>query len=243
MDRGKFIVLEGTDGSGKGTQIELLIERLKTEKGLSVARFDFPQYESTFFGEMAGRFLAGEFGSLEDVDPHLAALTFAGDRWQAAPRINSALNEGKIVLANRYVLSNMAHQGAKIVPDQRDDFFEFLETLEFGVYQIPQEDLNMILRVTPEVSQELVRKKEKRQYLAGGKTDIQEEDIDHLREALSIYSDIDRRFPGKIKIIDCCDREGRIMPIDEIHEMIWLETTAFLQKELREGQIGRERQW
>lgn len=241
-NKGKFIVLEGTDGSGKGTQLNLLANRLETESGLSVARFDFPQYESAFFGELAGRFLSGEFGQLDEVDPHLAALLFAGDRWQAAPHIYKTLDSGKIVLANRYVLSNMAHQGAKVPEDRRDDFFDYLETLEFKVYGIPQEDLNIILRVAPEVGQELVGRKEERQYLEGGKKDIQEEDIDHLREASRVYGGLDERFPGKIRMIDCCKKDGEILPIDEIHEMVWSETTAFLHKEPREGGITRERQ-
>jgi dTMP kinase len=108
---GLFLVIEGTDGSGKGTQFNLLKERLESS-GYDVAAFDFPQYEqpSSFFVK---EYLNGNYGTAEQVGPYTGSLFYALDRYQAAPQIQQALAEGKVVIANRYTGSNMAHQGTK----------------------------------------------------------------------------------------------------------------------------------
>src|SRR5260370_498511 len=105
---GKLIAVEGIDGSGKRTQVELLTLTLKA-RGHSVYSTGFPQYDS-WFGKMVGQFLNGDLGPLEGVDPHFTALLYAGDRFEAKPKLQSALNNGQIVLVDRYVGYNLAHQ-------------------------------------------------------------------------------------------------------------------------------------
>ena len=102
---GILIAIEGIDGSGKHTQAKLL-EHALASHGYSVYATGFPQYDS-WFGSMVGKFLNGDFGSLEAVDPHFSALLYAGDRYEAKARIQGALNEGKVVLVDRYVASNL----------------------------------------------------------------------------------------------------------------------------------------
>jgi dTMP kinase len=231
VERGKnrFVVLEGNDGSGKGTQLVLLENRL-IKNGLSVATYDFPQYESTFFGKLAGRFLSGEFGNLKDVDPHLVALIFAGDRWIAAPKIRRSLDQGKLVISNRYALSNMAHQGAKIPDDKRKGFIDYLDELEYEVYGIPREDLNIILRVNTDTSRKLVLNKERRNYLGEeSKRDIQEEDMDHQNKTFEVYGELAEMYPGRIKIINCGDSRGKLMSREEIHELVWDEVDKLIK--------------
>src|SRR5579863_8846962 len=109
--RGILIAVEGIDGSGKRTQVELL-ERALTRRGHSVYSTGFPQYDS-WFGRMVGHFLNGELGTLENVDPHFTALLYAGDRFEAKPKLEDALDKGQIVLVDRYVGSNLAHQTAR----------------------------------------------------------------------------------------------------------------------------------
>src|SRR5580693_10002111 len=109
---GKLIAIEGIDGSGKRTQVALL-EKALAAKGHAVYCTGFPQYDS-WFGKMVGQFLNGDFGALESVDPHFSALLYAGDRFQAKPRLEAALNEGKVVLADGYIGSNLAHQTARV---------------------------------------------------------------------------------------------------------------------------------
>lgn len=220
--QGKFIVLEGTDGSGKTTQQKLLIKRAKDELGLKVYQADFPQYEKSFFGAMAGRFLSGEFGGIKDVDPHLASMIFALDRWEASKGIKKALKQGKLVISNRYTMSNMAHQTAKVEENKKKEFIKFLEKMEYEVLELPKEDLNIFLYIRPEIGQMLVDKKTKRSYLRKGKRDIQEADGDHLKDSSVMYKAISSIYPERVKMIDCSARSnGGIKRISEIHDMIW----------------------
>ena len=130
-----------------------------------------------------GRFLAGEFGGLEEIDPHLASLTYAGDRWQAKEKMEGWQDQGIIVLANRYASSNMAHQTARFPEERREGFLCWLKELEYEVYQIPREDLVVFLHVPVEIGQDLVDQKGERGYMGGQKRDILEADLAHLQEA------------------------------------------------------------
>src|SRR5579863_6909341 len=130
--RGKLIVLEGIDGSGKRTQIEMLARALDSHE-IGSARISFPRYER-FFGKMVARFLNGEFGPLSAVDPHFSALLYAGDRLESKPVMESALAAGKVLLADRYVASNLAHQGARVAAEKRGNFVAWLKQLEYKVH-------------------------------------------------------------------------------------------------------------
>src|SRR5579864_3132642 len=136
--RGKLIVLEGIDGSGKRTQLGLLAREFDA-RGLSTVQVSFPRYESSF-GKLVARYLNGEFGSLDAVDPHFSALIYAGDRFEAKGQLESALAAGKIVLADRYIGSNLAHQTSRAAPGQREEFLRWLKHLEYDLYGLPVED-------------------------------------------------------------------------------------------------------
>ncbi len=127
--QGVLIALEGIDGSGKQTQARLL-EHSLTNSGHSVLFTGFPQYDS-WFGQMITKFLNGELGPLESVDPRFSALLYAGDRFEAKSQLQSALQEGKIVLTDRYIASNMAHQVARAPVEQRSDLLRWIEYLEY----------------------------------------------------------------------------------------------------------------
>src|ERR1700732_324131 len=114
VTHGKLIAIEGIDGSGKRTQLDLLASALNA-RGVDTFRMSCPRYE-TFYGKLVGRYLNGDFGALDAVDPHLSALLYAGDRLEAKPEMDAALSAGKIGLADRYIGSNMAHQSARIPP-------------------------------------------------------------------------------------------------------------------------------
>ena len=185
--RGKFIVIEGIDGSGKRTQIELLVRALEA-KGVAVAQIGFPNYEQ-FFGKLVGQFLNGDFGALEDVDPHFSAMLYAGDRLQAAPGIRADLDAGKMVLADRYIASNLAHQGSRVPGEKRGEFLAWLKKLEYEIYALPPEDLVVYLRVNPEEAHRLVGEKTKRDYTRL-KRDILEADLAHLNTAAQVYDQL-----------------------------------------------------
>src|SRR6186997_1725073 len=136
-NNGLFLVIEGTDGSGKGTQFKRLVDRL-TDAGHEVATFDFPQYDqpSSYF---VREYLNGKYGTAEQVGPYTGSMFFALDRYQAAPAIQEALAAGKVVLANRFTGSNMAHQGTKFdSAEERRGYFIWLDNIEFEMLKIPR---------------------------------------------------------------------------------------------------------
>ena len=190
--RGTFIAIEGIDGSGKRTQVEMLEKALRA-MGYSTYTVAFPQYES-WFGKMAGRFLNGEFGSLETVDPHFTALLYAGDRFEAKAQLESALNAGRVVLADRYIGSNLAHQVARVPAEERSEFLRWIEHLEYNIYGLPRENLILYLRVPPLHAQDLIARKSARSYTSA-KKDLQESSLRHLEDAAEMYDLLSRNLP------------------------------------------------
>jgi dTMP kinase len=214
--RGKLIALEGIDGSGKRTQLDLLAGELDA-RGLATFRISFPRYESSF-GKLVARYLNGEFGSLETVDPHLSALLYAGDRLEAKAEIHAALAAGKIVLADRYVGSNLAHQSARLPPQQREEFFVWLKDLEYYLYGLPVEDLIVYLRVPAIEAHRLVGMKAARAYTPL-RRDIQEADVSHLKQTSLIYDWL--ATGSSWACIDCTNPvSGILRTPEEIHRMV-----------------------
>lgn len=179
MDKkqGKLIVIEGIDGSGKTTQVNLLADYLKSRK-ITHEVISFPRYEDNIYGRLIRRYLNGEFGGIEKVDSYLLSLAYAGDRSLAKPVIEHWLSEGKIVIANRYVASNKAHMGANLPDGQREEFMRWLDELEYKANSIPKESLTILLSISPEITQKNVTNKHH---------DIHEQDLNHLRKAFDIY--------------------------------------------------------
>ena len=219
QDEGLFIVIEGVDGSGKGTQFKLLTERLAHE-GYEVATFDFPQYDepSSYF---VRQYLTGKYGSAEQVGPYTGSLFYALDRYEAAPKIRKAMAEGKIVLANRYIGSNMAHQGTKLQnAAERRGYFIWLDNIEFEMLRIPRPTLSFVLRVPAETAQQLVDQKEERSYTKE-KRDLHEADLGHLQRAVEVYDDMCQLFPRDFSRIDCTRRQISCSTLTAVHELIW----------------------
>jgi thymidylate kinase/thymidylate synthase ThyX len=217
-EKGIFLVIEGSDGSGKGTQFKLLVDRL-TKEGYDVATFDFPQYDqpSSYF---VREYLNGNYGTSEQVGPYTGSLFYALDRYQAGPAIREALAQGKVVLANRFTGSNMGHQGTKFAhPEERRGYFIWLDNLEFQMLGIPRPDKSFVLRVPAEIAQELVDQKDTRKY-TDKKRDIHEADLSHLKRAVEVYDDMCELFPKDFHRIDCV-RSGKLLPIDTVQDMLW----------------------
>ncbi|MBI2588627.1 hypothetical protein HYW35_00225 [Candidatus Saccharibacteria bacterium] len=215
---GLFIVLEGADGSGKTTQFRLLAERLKAV-GYEVAIFDFPRYElpSSYFVK---RYLNGEYGEASRLSPYTASLFYALDRYEAAPQIRQALKAGKIVLANRYVGSNMAHQGSKFSAEsQQRGFFVWAESLEFQLLGIPRPTLNIYLKVPPKISYGLIANKTARSY-TNKQRDEHEKNLEYLERSSDTYDLLTKLFPKDFKEIDCTSH-NQILGIAEINDNIW----------------------
>jgi dTMP kinase len=216
MPLGKLIAIEGVDGSGKRTQTDLLARALAA-RGVPCATFSFPRYGS-FFGKMIARFLNGEFGPLEAVNPHLAALLYAGNRLEAKPELEAALAAGKTILADRYIASNLAHQGSRVPPERRAEFLAWLRELEYKIYDLPAESLVIYLRAQPAHAQQLVEKKAAREYTSR-KHDLLESDLAHLEQTAQVY-DVLAAEPNWVTI-ECLDAaSGKMQSPDEIHRAV-----------------------
>ena len=156
--RGKLIVIDGTDGSGKATQVALLAKRLKKE-GHTVKLLDFPEYYKNFFGKFIGHCLSEQYYNFVNLHPKITSVLYAADRWESSEQIKEWLKKGYIVLANRYVSANQIHQGGKVLnAKKRADFIQWLDELEYGVFKLPKPDavfylslpMNIILRLIKE---------------------------------------------------------------------------------------------
>ena len=226
--KGKLVVITGPDGCGKKTQTMLLVSKLK-KNGYDPETIDFPQYENNFFGRMVGRYLKGEFGMATKVSPYLASIFYAGDRFESMGKINDWLSKRKIVVCDRYSGDNFLHQGSKITnASKREEFFKWLEDLEFNVFKARRADLTFYLDISLDVSLRLLNNKdakEKKRYTAGKKDG--HENKKHLRGVRKINNELIQRY-GWIKVN--CMRTGELMPPEDVNRIIWeiLNSNGFL---------------
>jgi dTMP kinase len=224
---GKFIVIEGIDGAGKNTQTKLLVEALH-QKGFAVEKVDFPQYTKASAG-MIENYLKGSYGSSEEVGPYRASIFYACDRYDMSFKIKQWLQEGKIVISDRYVASNIGHQGGKLINNREswDNYIDWLYDLEYNIFQILKPDATLILKISPELSMKMsnqitdIEKKNKRDAYLGDskKQDIHEADKNHLKNTLESYLTILKKHPEEYHIIEC-EEKGKFLPKEVIGEKI-----------------------
>ncbi|MBQ1939202.1 MAG: dTMP kinase [Alistipes sp.] len=216
-----FIVLEGLDGAGKSTQIKKL-QRLFEEQGKECAYLHFPRFDAPVYGDLIARFLRGEFGSAEEVNPYLVALIYAGDRADAARMIRQWLDEGKVVILDRYLYSNVGYQCAKLeAGEEREKLRRWILDLEYGYHQIPRPDLSIFLDVPFSfTARKLTEQREgdDRNYLQGG-ADIHEASLTLQQRVREVYLDCAREDEGLV-VVDCSNDEGGMASPDEIFEKI-----------------------
>ena len=222
MKIGKFIVIEGLDGSGKSVQHRLLENYLEMH-GYKYKSLHFPQIHATPYGEMIGRFLRGEFGTASDVNPYIVALLFALDRRELSGSIKEWLLDGNIVLIDRFVYSNIAFQCAKLkLPSEKNDLRRWILNLEFEYNKLPKPDLSIYLDVPFEfVTNNLstTRTGTSRTYL-DGKMDIHETSI-------KLQSDVSEEYLRLVHenddfiAIDCLDAvTNSIISEEDLHQRI-----------------------
>jgi len=223
MPRGAFIVIDGTDGSGKATQTKLLVERLRAE-GKAVETISFPQYGQKSCGPVE-EYLSGKYGSASDVGPYRASVLYAVDRFDASSKIQGWLDQGSVVVADRYVGSNMGHQGSKIAdPEERKRFFDWEMHLEHDLFGIPRPDVNVVLHVPSAISHELMKNRESKHGL---KQDVHEQDPHHLRLAEEAYLDMTRQFET-FQLIECVE-QGALLSPERVHDKVWSIVSPFFR--------------
>lgn len=222
MKKGKLIVLDGSDGSGKATQTRFLLARLKKE-GYRVKTLDFPQYEANFFGKLIGKCLAGEYGDFIGIDPHIASILYAADRFESKEVIEKWLKAGYVVVLDRYVSANQIHQGGKVheVKKQRE-FLQWLDQLEHVVFGIPRPDLIIYLDVPVAVAQKLLANENTRktkEYLGKQQKDLAESNPRHLMESRANALKLVKKLNQWTKID--CTKKGEMLSRETIAEKVW----------------------
>lgn len=225
-----FIVIEGLDGAGKSTQLKLVEEYLK-QKGIACETLHFPRTDSPYFGELVSRFLRGELGSLNEVDPYIVALLYAGDRMDAKDMLRSWIESGKTVLLDRYVYSNIAFQCAKLnTIEKQDALRDWIYGLEFDYFNIPKPDLNIFLDVPFEFTVSRLtnnRSGNDRDYLKGN-VDIHEEDLSFQERVRKVYlrqEGLNENF----RVVSCASSKGDMAQPQEIFQRILSVLNQHLQ--------------
>ena len=220
---GKLLVFEGTDGSGKSTQFQLLTQRLELEQ-VDFRRLRFPRYDQES-SALIRMYLGGQFGS----DPN-AVNAYAASTFYAVDRMASYLQDwkrdyenGALFLADRYTTSNAVHQGGKMTPEERNTFFSWLYDLEFGKMELPKPDLVILLDMPIELTRQLMRKRESD---TNTQADIHEQDLDYLARCRESALDAARHYGWQVV---SCARDGRIRTIEDIHEEVYAIVKQHLQ--------------
>ena len=220
MGKDRFFVIDGTDGSGKGTQMRLVVQRLK-EEGYDILEADFPQYGQKS-AALVEEYLNGKFGGAEEVDAYQASIFYACDRFAASKKMKEHLAKGGIIISNRYVSSNQIHQSGKIKDSEElDKFLDWLDNLEFGIFQIPKPDKVFFLNMPYLIGQKLVGKKGERQYVEGGKThDIHEASDSHLKDAYKRACQLVEKY-DYWREVKCVPDGVNIRSIEDINDEIY----------------------
>ena len=226
-----FIVLEGLDGAGKSTQIKKLREMF-AERGIESEYVHFPRFDAPIYGELIARFLRGELGGVDQVDPYVVALLYAGDRADMAPQIRKWQEEGKVVIVDRYVYSNIGYQCAKIADKEaRLRLNDWILHLEYEVNKIPRPDVSLFLDVPFAFTEKRLteqREGDDRSYLNGA-SDIHEQSLLLQQRVREVYIESSER-DSELVVVDCSNAEGGMALPEEIFQRIEKLITPLLNK-------------
>ncbi|MDR0419697.1 MAG: dTMP kinase [Prevotellaceae bacterium] len=216
-----FIAIEGLDGAGKSTQVELLKNHLEAQKR-KTKYIHFPKLNEGIFGELVAKFLRGDLGKNDEVNPYLVALIFAEDRRASAKMLESWLSEDYFLIVDRYVYSNIAFQCTKVNDEgERRKLREWITHLEFEYFDIPKPQQSIFLDVPFAFTRQKLtseRMGASRDYLEG-KQDIHEADLDFQQRVREMYLE-QSKYDEDFKIINCGDEQGNMLPPAETFSKI-----------------------
>lgn len=217
--KGKLIVIDGGDGAGKATQTKLLIERLRAD-GYAIETMDFPQYTQNTFGQLLRTCLDGYCNDFMNTDPRIVSTIYAADRFESKPQLEKWLEEGKIVVLDRYVSANMMHQGAKIKDEQTLKYFlEWIDKIEHEIFGVPRPDVIFYFDIPYEVRAKL-KAKAIAEGKHTGKSDVAESDSEHQRLAEERARQI-VALKNNWNKIECCSVAGEMRSREDIHEEVY----------------------
>lgn len=220
-----LVAIEGIDGSGKGTQTALLKQAL-LDHGYSTESISFPRYQKTSYGQKIGDFLNGRFGQLDEVDPFLISLLYAGDRFESRNTLNDLLESCDVLLCDRYVASNLAHQAAKLPESEQQELIDWILQVEYQINQLPVANVSILLDVPSENAQQLILKKSQRDYTEKA-ADLHESDGSYLGRVRTQYLQLAETQPNWY-VVACRTNAGEIRSKEEITN----EILAFLMTQL-----------
>lgn len=213
-----LIAIEGIDGAGKGTQVQELVKRLH-ESGLSCGTLQFPRYAETTFGAAIGDFLNGRFGTLDQVHPQLAAVLYAGDRFESKDTLLQSLADNDVVVLDRFTGSNLAHQAAKLEGEQRQELSRWIDHVEHVVFGLPRPDLNILIDISSDWSRQLVSRKAARNY-TDQEADLQEADVPYQEKVRRCYLNVaDQRSDWVI--VNSVDDAGKLKSVEDVSNAIY----------------------
>ncbi|MBY0376829.1 deoxynucleoside kinase [Patescibacteria group bacterium] len=219
--RGKLIVIDGTDGSGKTTQSNLLVKRLRRE-GYKAKFIHFPRYEDNFFGKFIAHCLSEQYYNWVNIHPKIASIAYAADRWESKEQMEKWLKAGYTLILDRYISSNQIHQGGKISnTKKREAFIRWLAEMEYDVFKIPTPNLTVYLSLPIQAVQKLIKDRNyqgARAYLTG-KKDVHEKDKNFLKNSIKSALWLADTQKNWVKV-KCMDKEN-LRSADSIHEEIY----------------------
>ena len=220
---GKLIVFEGTDGSGKSTQFELLAKRLEAEQ-IGFQRLRFPQYEEPS-SALIRMYLGGAFGDdPEAVNAYAASTFYAVDRYASYQCVwKDYYQGGGLVVSDRFTTSNAVHQGSKVPEGERAEFFRWLYDLEYDRMGLPRPDLVVLLDMPVELSEQLMRKREQS---TGTHADIHERDEDYLKKCRDVALHAAEYYGWRTV---SCAKDGAIRGVEDIHEEVYAIVKSCLE--------------
>ncbi len=230
IKKGKFIVIDGIDGSGKGTQTKLLIKALRRDKQ-KVKIINFPAYSSNFFGKFIGHCLAEQYFNFVQTHPKIASVLYAADRFESKNKIEKWLKQGFIVIADRYVSANQIHQGGKINNlKKRAAFIEWLHEMEYNVFKIPKPHAVFYLNVPLVIALKLIKQRSKN---TGSKKDVHEKDINFLKNSQQSALWLAKNQKNWITI-NCLKNREMDTP-ENIHQIIYSQVKKLLTNKIQAG--------
>ncbi len=212
-----LIAIEGIDGAGKGTQSRRLTERLRSA-GFSATCIQFPRYSDTHFGAAIGDFLNGRFGSLDQVHPQLAAVLYAGDRYESKALLQDSVAANDVVVLDRFTGSNLAHQAAKLDGNDRQKLMAWIDTIEHDVFRLPRPTLNILIDISSDWSRKLVSRKGGRDY-TNDEADIQESNLPYLDRVRECYVSL-ANTRDDWHLVNSLDTADQLRSVDDIGDEI-----------------------
>ena len=224
---GVLIAIEGIDGAGKRTQADRLLARCR-EKGRTAGLLSFPRYGGTFTAETIADYLNGRYGSIEGIDSRLPAVLFAVDRLESRAVIRDHLETDDVLICDRYVPSNLAYQGARREPADRDGFFAWLAHLEYDLCGLPRPDVTVFLDIDPTSAAELVARKDARAYTTKA-ADLHESNHEFLIACRNAYAALRATdFVGAWIEVPCLNPDGTLRDPESIEAQIWSQVAPRL---------------